>query len=162
MPPPMRILESIPQIGAWAGTVVSFPSKASSPFLLTGKYTPPTSVQCLSNYAPIQVKLVPPFRCTVKGTIVDVQDTEMTQRGNPKRVFDIVDEVGCWMRCCALGRNAGASAIVARNIVVLYFCTGRPSIGSSGSMLYLMNDAIVVKIGHETRPIVKRQETPFG
>ena len=82
----------------------------------------------------------------------------MTQSGNPKLLFDIVDEVGYWMRCCAVGRNAGARALVAGNVVVMYFCTGRTGIGSSGGMLYLMKDALVVKIGQAMTPIAKRQE----
>ena len=159
---PMKILHSITPMEGRAGTVLSMPLEPSSPFLVTAQYTPPTSVQCVSHYAPVRAKLVPPFRCTVKGTIVDVQDPDMAQSGNPKRLFDIVDEVGFWMRCCAVGRNAGASAIVAGNVVVMYFCTGRGSIGSSGGMLYLMKDALVVKIGQEMTPIAKRQEIQLG
>ena len=159
---PMRILQSIPRTGVRDGTVVSFPLQPSSPFLLTERYAPPTCSQCVSKYDSFRLELVPPFRCTVKGIIVDVQVTYMGHRQTPHRVFDIVDDVGCWMRCCAVGRNAKATAIVACNIVVLYFCTGRPSMGSSKGMLYLWDDALGVKIGHQTRPIVKRQEIPIG
>ena len=115
-------------------------------------------MQCISQYASVRSKLVPPFRCTVKGTVVDVQDPDMSQSGNRKLIFDIVDDTGSWMRCCALGRNAGACAVVEGNIVVMYFCLGRSSIGGFGGMLYLMKDAMIVKVGHKTMRIAKRLE----
>ena len=74
------------------------------------------------------------------------------------RVFDIVDDAGYWMRCCGWGRIAGATTIVASNHVVLYFCTGRKRWGNTGGMVYLMKDALVVKLNTATRCVVKRQE----
>jgi len=62
------------------------------------------------------------------------------------------------MRCCALGRHVAACALEEENIVVLYFCTGRSSLGGTGGMLYLMKDALIVKVGHRAQQLVKRLE----
>jgi len=134
-------------------------SWATSPFLLTSTFSPPTSTQCITDYSTARALLVPPFRCSVKGTVVDVQDTDFSSSGHPTQLFDIVDDTGSWIRCCAVGRNASARALVEGNIVVMYFCVGRSFSRGLGGMLFLMRDAILVKVGQQARRILKRLET---
>ena len=83
----------------------------------------------------------------MKGKVVDLQSLETSQGGNPKRVFDIVDNSGVYFTCCAMKHNADSPALVNFQEVVLYFGIGRGPIGSSKGMLYLLKDAMIVSVG---------------
>ena len=86
----------------------------------------------------------------LSGVIVSLSEMDYTQnaaRPTKKRDFDVADETGTWIRCCALGRNAECSALQEGMQVVLYFGTGRPPYGTGGGCVYLFRDALIVPLG---------------
>ena len=107
----------------------------------------PSSDCCVSVFRSLRNKLTPPFRLSVKGKVTDLQALGMTEGGNAKRVFDIVDNSGVYFTCCALKHNAESGALQNFADVVLYYGTGRGPIGTSKGMLYLYKDAFIVPVG---------------
>ena len=121
--------------------------KPTAPNLTTMVYEVPPSDCCITQFRALRNRLNHPFRLTVKGKVADVQPVEMSTAGNPKRVFDIVDNSGVYFTCCAMKHNAESKALVNNNEVVLYYGTGRGPIGGVKGMLYLMKDALIVPFG---------------
>ena len=114
----------------------------------------------MTEFRPIRHKLKAPFRLTVKGKIADVQGLETTQSGNEKRLFDIVDNTGAYISCCAMRHNAKSAALQNFQDVVIYHGTGRGAIGSAKGALYLMKDAFIVPIGNpSSSPVIKKKRT---
>ncbi|CAK0848322.1 unnamed protein product, partial [Prorocentrum cordatum] len=83
---------------------------------------------------------------TVQVRFMDLQSLEMSQGGNAKRVFDIVDNGGLYFTCCAMKHNVESQALRNFQDVVVYYGTGRGAIGNSKGMLYLLKDAIIIPI----------------
>ena len=156
--PPIRVLHSVLGSAARAGTVLGMPQAGTSPFVLTEPYTPPAHPQCISNFIAVRSKLQPPFRCSMRGMVTDVQAADVSQQGSEKRLFSIVDEAGSWLRCCALGRNAQTRALAEGNEVVLYFCTGRAGRGSTPGLIYLLKDGLIVMLGRKFPQWQKRMD----
>ena len=75
-----------------------------------------------------------------------------------RRLFSLVDNDGSWIKCCAIGMPARSLALVNGNEVVLYFCSGRGSLGTPPGMVYLMKDSLVVLVGHRAASAIKRSE----
>ena len=88
--------------------------------------------------------------------ITDLSDIQATVQEDYKRLFTLVDNAGAWIKCCAIGMPARSLALVNGNEVVLYFCSGRGSLGTSPGMIYLMKDSLVVKLGSRTEVPHKR------
>ena len=88
--------------------------------------------------------------------VSNVQGVESSTTGQPKLRFDLVDQVGSWIKCCALGRNATNLAIAEAKFVIVHFAHGRPSLGSSEAMLLIMKDGVVAPLGVKNPPIAKR------
>ena len=87
----------------------------------------------------------PPFRGTFCGIVVDVQQSlDESQSGNPKLSFNLIDRLGTWFTCCAIGQHALSKALVRGNAVVLYHVSGRPQIGDSKACAYLYKDANII------------------
>ena len=103
-------------------------------------------------------KLSPPFRCSLRGIVADVQETSSSQQGNLKKQFHLVDEMGFWILCCALGRNVQSRALVEGHEVVCYGVTGRGSVGSNPAMIYMMKDSVLIKTGQLFHAVEQRQE----
>ena len=78
---------------------------------------------------------------------MDLHPVEISQSGHPKRIFDLVDGHGMYLTCCAMQHNADSSALRNFQEVVVYYGTGRGSIGTSKGMLYLLNDACIIPVG---------------
>ena len=126
---PLKILHSFPELPGQAGTVLSFPTLPESPFVVSSTYVPPPSSHCIKNFVSVRSKLKPPFRCSLGGIIANVQEASYSQNGNLKRQFNLVDEMGNWIVCCALGRNVHSRGLVEGHEVVCYGVTGRGSLG---------------------------------
>ena len=115
---------------------------------LSSLYFISPSVQCcITNFQSIRARLVAPFRLTAKGIIVDLLDPDVTQSHNPKRLFDLVDPGGAYIKCVAMVHNSISQALVNQQEVVLYFGTGRGPIGAQPGMLYLMKEAAIFTVG---------------
>ena len=55
------------------------------------------------------------------------QPMDVTHNGEHKRMFDLVDVSGAWIRCCAIKKNACSRALADGNEVILFFAHARPS-----------------------------------
>ena len=106
----------------------------------------------------IRSKLKAPFRITLRGFVDDVSEMQFTQQEASKRTFNLVDDAGMWIRCCALGLSARSRALENGNEVVLYYGTGRSGLGSSPGMVYFMKDSLVVPVGRPAAAPMKRVE----
>ena len=101
---------------------------------------------------------MPPFRASLLGTIVNVQDMAETSQGDPKRVFDIVDSMGTSLPCCAIAHNALNRCLVEGIEAVFYHGTGRGPISTSKGMVYFMKDALIVPVGKKSTIPTTRME----
>ena len=143
----MRGLHSMVGTAQGPSTAISLVTSLSSPFMTTAVYATPSSVQCIINFSSCRSKMVPPFRATMRGVILDLADHDVTQQGDAKRAFALVDDMGFWCHVIAIGRNALSPALENGNDVVLYFVTARPgSHGGCGSV-YLFKDSVIVLVG---------------
>ena len=156
---PVRILHSLQDLPGQAGTVLDLPFFPESPFMLSATYTCPPSSHCIKSFGTVRSKLSPPFRCCLQGIVADVQEASLSQNGNLKKQFHLVDEMGYWILCCALGRNVNSTSLEEGNEVVCYAVTGRGGLGTNPGMVYLMKDSVIVKTGRQfLGGVVQRQE----
>ena len=139
-------LASIPQMSTERGTLISVLETPTAANLTSMTFSVPPSDCCVSVFRTIRSKLKPPFRVTVRGTIVDVQSPESTHKGEMKRVFDIVDSSGLYITCCATQHNVSSVHLRNGQEAVLYYCLGRWTTGRSQGMLFLMHDALIVPV----------------
>ena len=143
----IRTLNTVEGVRGNTGSTLSRLPRATSENLISMVYAVPPAEYCVTNFRMIRNKLIAPFRLTLKGKIVDVQTLEMSSGGNPKRIFDLVDNSGVYLTCCAMKHNAESSALQNFQEVVLYYGTGRGPIGNLRGMVYLMKDAMIIPIG---------------
>ena len=68
------------------------------------------------------------------------------QSGVPKKKFLLVDRNGAWLTCWAPNQNAMNKCLVDGFEVVLYFGTGRGSLGGNPPSVYLLKDACIFPI----------------
>ena len=142
-----RTLSSVEGVKSEEGTTVTILEEATSEYLTETRYKIPPMNCCATLFRTLRGRMKSPFRLTAKGKIVDLQDMEYTQSGNPKRVFQLVDSGGLYFTVCAMQHNAQSSALRNFQDVVVYFGAARGPIGSYGGMLYLMKDAMMIPIG---------------
>ena len=152
----IRMLHSVNPISNRAGTTLSLLDRPRSSFLLNAAYNPPMPPACIHEFSDLVGRCKAPFRVTLRGLITDLSEMQATVSESDKRLFTLIDEAGSWIKCCAVGMPARSVSLANGNEVVLYFCTGRASIGTSVGMLYLMKDSVVVKVGFKTEVPVKR------
>ena len=134
---------------------MTFATAPSSPHLQTTLFRIPNAPACISIFAPFQDRMAdPPFCGTFNGIVIDVQQAlDESQAGNPKLRFNLIDRVGTWFTCCAIGQHALSKALVHGNAVVLYHVSGRPQIGDSKACAYLYKEAnIIMTACHCTVP----------
>ena len=143
----MRSLSSIASSKSEEGTVVKALPQATTDNLISMTFAVPSPDCCVSVFRTLRNRLAAPFRLTVRGKVADLQALEMSQGGNPKRVFDLVDNQGFFFTCCAMKHNAESPALRNFQEVVVYFGTGRGAIGSAKGMFYLLKDAMIVPMG---------------
>ena len=148
---PFRILGSIEAVGTQRGTELNVLSSATAPNLMNASFIEPSPRFCVGNFQSIRGKLRAPFRITVKGMVMDLCEVEYTQSQNTKRVFDLMDPTGAYVKVSAMVHNSMSSALQNRQEVICYFGTGRGPIGSSPGMIYLMKDAMILPIGGSFR-----------
>jgi len=155
---PMHAIHSVSALPNRRGTQLAMPKFPSSPYLLQARYVAPASPMCLEVFQPRRKELVAPFRATVKGAVANVLTLDISQGGNAKRLFDIVDQQGTWFKCCALGSVAQSTSLKDGFEVVLYHGLGRSPVGSTPGMLYLMKDAVIVAFNRRDGEVVKRTQ----
>ena len=148
----IRMLHSITPMNNRPGTTLTVVETPRSYFLVKEAYAAPMPPACINEFSGLVGRCKAPFRVTLRGIITDVSDIQATVHEDIKRLFSLVDNAGSWIKCCAIGMPARSLALVNGNEVVLYFCSGRGSLGTSPGMVYLMKDSLIVKVG--SRPEV--------
>ena len=66
--------------------------------------------------------------------------------GEQRRKFKLADEQGNWIHCVAHGRHADNNSLTNFLQIVIYFSSGRPSIGHSPQAIWIFNDAFMVPL----------------
>jgi hypothetical protein len=142
----IRVLQSVLPYPSRPGTEITLCDHPKSPYWLTAKYQAPVYPFCVTNFQIFEGKIRAPFRISIRGVVVDVLDSDFSLAGIPKRLFQLVDDGGRWIRCCALGRNALSKSLLEGFEIVIYFGTGRGPLNASPGLLYVMKDAMIVPI----------------
>ena len=152
------VLHSVPATANRAGTTISIPLHPSSPYVTDMPYVPPSTDVCIMKFHKVRSQMVPPFRASFRGMATNIRSLDATQQGMPVREFDLVDENGVWIKCCAWGRNSRVRHFVDGSEVVLYFATAKAGAGGVGVCLWLFRDAFLLAMGPQTPVRVKRLE----
>lgn len=137
-------------------TKVTLAQHCTSPYNTREHFfaTPQSSV-ALSRFTP-STRFKVPFTASLVGIVADLQDAETTSTGKAERVFDLVDEAGHWMTCCAMERNAYAGAFRNGVQVVILHATARPGLGSMEAMCYMYKDSVLVALNLKPKLVPKR------
>ena len=75
-----------------------------------------------------------------------------------KLCFELMDNEGTWIKCCATGENATATYLQTGVEVIIFCGTALDPLGNSIGMLYVMKDSIIVPVGQTTTPKHKQLE----
>ena len=126
------VLHSVPATANREGTTISIPLHPSSPYVTEMPYVPPSTDVCIMKFHKVRSQMVPPFRASFRGMATNIRSLDATQQGIPVREFDLVDESGPWIKCCAWGRNSRVKNFVDGSEVVLYFATAKSGAGGVG------------------------------
>ena len=89
------------------------------------------------------------------------EDFSISQKGNPLRHFSLMDRQGAYISCIAFDRHADDETISNNTEGVVYFATGRETIGNAPTGLYLFNDAVVVKCSNDVPRVCKQNLVDF-
>jgi len=152
----MQLCHSVSASAISVATNISFPSIPSSPFLISEGYERPSNEVCVYEYLPIRSKLQAPFKATIAGMVSDVQELESSQSGQPKRFFSLVDDMGSWLQCFAVGRNALSQVLKEGKVVVVYYASGKCSFGSSEAMVLVGKDCVITPLGEKQVKVPKK------
>ena len=147
---PMRVLHSITASKRNVSTALSVTQAVMSPYVQNHNYCPPDHPKCITHFMSMKSKMIAPFRATLRGTIASIQAIDQTQQGQGKRMFALVDEMGSWLQCCAVGRHAFSAALADGNEVVAYYATARAGWGSVPACVWLFKDATLVFVSKKT------------
>ena len=97
-----------------------------------------------------------PFKVTIAGSVAKVYDLDTTNAGNAKCSFELVDDSGCWIACCAIGRNATTPDLKEGLRVIVYNGSGRLGLKGSDASLLLLKDAVIVSVGRNEKITPKK------
>ena len=90
------------------------------------------------------------------GTVADVEEPAITVKGVEKRCFNLVDDMGAWFPCCAVGDNAARIAWSSNMRVVLWFGWARMNVESTRFTMFALPDAFIRRIGLNEVRVTKR------
>ena len=97
-----------------------------------------------------------PFKVTIAGSVAKVYTLDTINAGNAKCAFELVDESGCWIACCAIGRNATTPDLKEGLRVIVYNGTGRLGLRGADASLLALRDALIVSVGRNENMSPKR------
>ena len=145
------------------GTCIQVIREASSPYLRNSQPLPefPESI-CITRFAPHVDAHPAPFTCTIRGTIVAVAEMDHTRNATSpqlKLCFELMDNEGTWIRCCATGENARKPCLQPGVEVIMFCCTALEPLGNSiVGMLYVTKDSTIVPVAQTTALKYKQLE----
>ena len=159
----MKMLHSIPSRMKNGGeTKITLVQHCTSPYNTREHvFATPQSSVALSRFTP-STRFKVPFKASLVGIVADLQDAETTSSGKAKRLFDLVDEAGNWMTCCAMERNAYAGALRNGVQVVIFHATARPGLGSMEAMFYMYKDSVLVALNLKPKFVPKRTKVELS
>ena len=144
------------------GTSAQILTQASQPNMLTAKFPVLPAHCCIKTFSGYKEKFLAPFRATCMGVVADVKPVDVSQNGNRKCIFNLVDEEGSYFQCCAMYQHCDHQMLVEGQDLIIYYGTGRGPLGSMPGMLYMMNDAFILPNGSKPRAEnmrpIKKQE----
>ena len=70
--------------------------------------------------------------------------------------FSLVDDMGSWLQCCAVGRNALSPVLKEGKVVVVYNGSGRCSFGSSEALVLVLKDSVITPLGEKQVLVAKK------
>ena len=151
-----KVIRSINAVGHQSATIVTLPTSASSPYLLSATFRSPPRSICIYDFFANRSRLQAPFKATIAGSVATVHDMDTTQSGQAKCSFELVDDSGCWISCCAIGRNATTPALKESMRVIVYNGSGRLGLKGSDASILILKDAVIVSVGRNEKIIPKR------
>ena len=151
-----KVIKSINAVGNQNATIVSLPTTASSPYLLSSSFQKPPRSICIYDFFADRSRLRAPFKATIAGSIANVQDLDTTQSGHAKCSFELVDDSGCWISCCAIGRNATSPALKESMRVIVYSGSGRLGLNGSDASILILKDGVIVSVGRNETVIPQK------
>ena len=151
-----KVIKSINAVGNQNATIVSLPTSASSPYLLSASFRSPPRSICIYDFFADRSRLRAPFKATIAGSIANVQDLDTTQSGHAKCSFELVDDSGCWISCCAIGRNATSPALKESMRVIVYSGSGRLGLNGSDASILILKDGVIVSVGRNETVIPQK------
>ncbi len=143
---PVKYLQTVRAGNGVAASLLSFAETSTSPFMAPAPFQIPPPSVVLSRFSILQ-QTETPFRVSVRGVVFDVGALESSRQGSPKKSFKLVDEVGSWVSCVAIGEEATKSAIAECEEVLLFFATGRGRNSSSEGALFVFSNGCVMAFG---------------
>ena len=90
--------------------------------------------------------------------VTNVGDLEYSTKGEPKRVFHIVDDLGYWFPCCAFGYNAACWRTRENTRTVIYFGTARKMTSETSFTLLIFRDGLIAPISTSPSAPAKRMD----
>jgi hypothetical protein len=149
---------SVKVLSSKYNTILRVSKEGTSPYLQTGRFTKPGTISCISSFLSVHARMMTrPWRGTFSGVVMDCEGLSDTQSGQPKKLFNLVDDSGTWFRCGALGVHALSKLLENNNEVVLYFCSAFPPVNGQVSTVWLMKEAFVAMLSTVATPPVKRK-----
>ena len=144
------------------GTRIRVLREATSPYLRQPQSMPVFDEDiCIKRFAPHVDAYYAPFRCTIRGIVIAVSPMDHTKnadRPELKVCFEVMDNEGTWIRCCATGENAKSTGLQTDIEIILFFGTALAPSGKSSGMLYVLKDSTIVPVGRKTSPQAKQLE----
>ena len=161
----IHVLHSLPPLKDEASTDIKYVvgEEACPPNLSTAPYKMPCAPVLIDNFTKARNFVTVPYRATVKGFVMDrAEECSVSQKGNPMRHFSLMDRQGAYISCFAFDRHADDDTLSNNTEVVVYFGTGRASIGNASSGMYFFNDEVVVKCSSEAPRVWKQTLVEFS
>ena len=87
--------------------------------------------------------IVPPFRTSVAGCVVEVQTETVSEGGVAMREFKLIDRGGHYVHCTCFGRQVDNEYLTEKNRVAVFFATGRAGLSNSPGQLFLYDETHV-------------------
>ena len=150
---PIKTIRSLPTTGRRNSnsiqTVLSVVDKVTSPHLQSPPFTVLPSPFVAHRFRSLFSSRTQSGNCRVSlvGVVCELSGQNVSQAGNAKKRFKLVDVDGSWVRCSASGQHASSSTLKERMKIFLFGGCGRPAIGTDESCIRILNDGFLLPLG---------------
>ena len=141
------------------GTLVKVVTAFTSPHMKNDLKFEPSEERICEDFRMLGDPLVAPFRASLRGIIMNIDEVTVNNSDNKMRDFRLVDKNGAWIRCCAMFHNINSPALKAEQTeAVLYFGAGRGPIGTMPGKVYFYRDSIIAPLRVADKAAPYRQQ----